>query len=431
VSAPGVELIVPRELVRATGRLAAAQVYVSASLPLNATVGAVAAKRLSGHEGLAGTSVGIAFLFSVLSLFVVSSIAQNLGRKPVLVTGLSLLALGAMICGVAIWVGSFALFIVGTAIFGSGQGPSTLGRAAAADLYPPALRGRGVGTVATAGAIGAVVGPLIAIAATGSASVLGVARSAGPFLTVPLLGAVAVWLIASMRPDPRDVTADLRRWYRNLPPIPELPAPRSRSELLSLGPARAAITATALGQAAMVGVMAITSVELGDHGWSDWQVQLLMAAHFVGMFALAYPVGLLADRIGRRRTSLLGLGACAVGAFGTALTGASPLITPFFFLIGLGWAGCFVAGTSILADITSARERGVLTASNDLIVAMCAAVASISAGVLLSSLGYWAVGAVFGTLLVIAVPGLLRLQEPTVGVYVETPAAEIAAGRPA
>ena len=78
-----------------------------------------------------------------------------------------------------------------------------------------------------------------------------------------------------------------------------------------------------------------------------------MAAHFVGMFALAYPVGLLADRIGRRRTSLLGLGACAVGAFGTALTGASPLITPFFFLIGLGWAGCFVAGTSILADITS------------------------------------------------------------------------------
>ena len=57
----------------------------------------------------------------------------------------------------------------------------------------------------------------------------------------------------------------------------------------------------------MVGVMAITAVELGDEGWADWQVQLLMAAHFVGMFALAYPVGMLADRIGRRRTSLLGI----------------------------------------------------------------------------------------------------------------------------
>jgi MFS family permease len=426
VGTPGVDLIVPRELVRATGRLAGAQVFVSASLPLNATVGAVAAKRLSGHEGLAGTSVGIAFLFSVLSLYVVSSVAQNLGRKPVLLAGLSLLALGATICGLAIWIGSYALFIVGTAIFGTGQGPSTLGRAAAADLYPPVLRGRGVGSVATAGAIGAVVGPLIAIAAGGGAVYLGIVRGAGPFLVVPLLGIVAVWLIARLHPDPRDVASNLGRWYRRLPPIPEPPPPRPRAELIRLGPARAAITATALGQGAMVGVMSITSVELGDNGWADWQVQLLMAAHFVGMFALAYPVGLLADRIGRRRTSLLGLGACAVGSFGTALTGASPLITPFFFLLGLGWAGCFVAGTSILADITSPRERGVLTASNDLIVALCAAAASISAGLLLSGAGFWAVGAVFGVLLAFAVPGLLRLQEPAVGVYIETPAAELA-----
>ena len=77
---------------------------------------------------------------------------------------------------------------------------------------------------------------------------------------------------------------------------------------MRLAPARAAITATALAQAAMVGVMSITAVELGDSGWADWQVQLLMAAHFVGMFALAYPVGLLADRVGRRRTMLLALG---------------------------------------------------------------------------------------------------------------------------
>jgi MFS family permease len=419
-------MIVPRELVRATGRLAGSQIFVSATLPLNATVGAVAAKRLSGHEGLAGTSVGIAFLFSMLSLYVVGSIAQNLGRKPVLLAGLGLLALGALTCGLAIWIGSYVLFVIGTAVFGCGQGPANLGRAAAADLYPPILRGRGVGTVATAGAIGAVVGPLIAIGAGGGATALGIARSAGPFLAVPLLGLAALWLITTLRPDPRDVASDLRRWYRGLAPIPEPPPPRPRGELMRLGPARAAITATALAQACMVGVMAITSVELSDHGWADWQVQLLMAAHFVGMFALAYPVGMLADRIGRRRTSMLGLGVCAVGAFGTAVTGASPLITPFFFLIGLGWAGCFVAGTSILADITSPRERGVLTASNDLVVALFAAVASISAGILLSGAGYWAVGAVFGVLLVVAVPGLLRLQEPTVGVYVEAPGPELA-----
>ena len=176
----------------------------------------------------------------------------------------------------------------------------------------------------------------------------------------------------------------------------------------------------------MVGVMSITAVELGDSGWSDWQVQLLMAAHFVGMFALAYPVGILVDRAGRRRTSLLGLAICGVGAFGSSIAGSSPLITPFFFLLGLGWACCFVAGTTMLADITSPRERGVLTASNDLIVAFFAAVSSLSAGALLSGFGFWSVGVVFGVLLVVAVPSLLRLQEPTVGVYVEPPSGELA-----
>jgi MFS family permease len=138
---------------------------------------------------------------------------------------------------------------------------------------------------------------------------------------------------------------------------------------------------------------------------------------------------MLADRIGRRRTSLLAIGVCAVGSFGTAITGASPLITPFFFLLGLGWAGTFVSGTSLLADITSPRERGVLVAGNDFIVAGCAAVASLSAGALLSGAGYWAVGVVFGALTLLAVPQLLRLQEPTVGVYAERPRAELA-GRP-
>jgi hypothetical protein len=72
----------------------------------------------------------------------------------------------------------------------------------------------------------------------------------------------------------------------------------------------------------------------------------------------------------------------------------------------------------------------VLISSNDFVVAAFAAASSLSAGALLSGFGYWSVGVVFGVLLVAAVPGLLRLQEPTVGVYAEVPSGELA-GRPA
>ena len=47
----------------------------------------------------------------------------------------------------------------------------------------------------------------------------------------------------------------------------------------------------------------------------------------------------------------------------------------------------------------------MLTATNDLVVAGCAAVASLSAGGILSGAGYWAVGGLFGTLMVFAAPG--------------------------
>jgi MFS family permease len=420
------EIIVPREIAHSTLRLAGSQIFVSATIPLNATVGAVAAKDLSGHESLAGLSVGLAFAFSMISLFVVGSIASHLGRKPVILAGLSLLCAGAFLCGLAIWAGSFALLVVGTAIFGCGQGPALLSRAAAADLYPPKLRGRGVGTVATAGAIGAVTGPLLAIAAESTAGAAGLERGAGPFLLVPVLGSLCIWLIVGLRPDPRAVASDLRRWYPALEPIPEPPPPRPRNQLIRLGPARAAIIATGLAQAAMVGVMSITSVSLGDDGWADWQVQVLMSAHFFGMFALAYPVGLLVDRIGRRRTTLFGVGVCALAAYGCAATGSSPLIAPFFFLLGLGWSACFVAGTTVMADVTSPQERGVLTATNDLLVAGCAAVASLAAGGILAGAGFWAVGVLFGSLMVFALPGLLRLQEPRIGEYEERPSSALA-----
>ena len=420
------EVIVPREIARSTLRLAGAQVFVSAALPLNATVGAVAAKNLSGHEGLAGISVGLAFLFSLISLYVVGSIATGLGRKPVVLAGLSLLSLGSFTAGSRSGRAASRSSSSAPRSSAAGRDPRCWDA-----LRPPICIRRccaaaASGPVATAGAIGAVTGPLLAIAAEQGAQAVDLERGAGPFLLVPVLGVVALWLIAGVRPDPRAVASDLRRWYPKLEPIPEPPPPRPRNQLVRLGPARAAITATALVQAAMVGVMSITAVELGDSGWADWQVQLLMSAHFIGMFALAYPVGILVDRLGRRRTSLLGIGVCAVGSFGCAATGATPLITPFFFLLGLGWSACFVAGTSVMADVTSPAERGVLTATNDLLVAFCAAVASLSAGGILSGAGYWAVGTLFGSLLVFAVPGLLRLREPEVGSYSEPPSGALA-----
>ncbi len=100
------------------------------------------------------------------------------GRRPVLAAGFVLLAAGRHVAGAASRRTPSPSSSLGTAIFGLGAGPANLCRAAAADLYPTALRGRGVGIVASAGTVGAVFGPLVA-AGLGAAGVALGARSRG------------------------------------------------------------------------------------------------------------------------------------------------------------------------------------------------------------------------------------------------------------
>jgi MFS family permease len=226
-------------------------------------------------------------------------------------------------------------------------------------------------------------------------------------------------LVRGIAVDPRDVARNLNEYFPGAPPEPEHGQPRSRRELLALKPARAAITSAALIQAAMVGVMGVTAVVLHRGGMSTAIVGLFISAHFLGMFGLAAPLGKLTDRVGRRRMILGGVVVTGIGATGTSLLGSSVFILPFFFLLGLGWCASWVAGTTILADITTPQERGRLTATNDQIVALCGATAVISAGFVLDRFGFPAVGLTLTALLVIGLIPMLRLKEPQIGVYVD------------
>ena len=148
----------PRRISQWTLRLATGQAATSAAIPLNASVGAVATAHLSGHEGMSGTSVGLALLSSVAALWVAGRVSDRHGRLPVLTAGLALLTVGAIICALAIVTKSYPLLVLGTIVFGCGQGPAMMHRAAAADLYPLAQRAHGVGLVVSAGAIGSIIG---------------------------------------------------------------------------------------------------------------------------------------------------------------------------------------------------------------------------------------------------------------------------------
>ena len=95
--------------------------------------------------------------------------------------------------------------------------------------------------------------------------------------------------------------------------------------------------------------------------------EILGSTVIVGMFAFSSLIGILADIIGRKYVSIIGMLTLAIGCFITPLTANFYIITLGLFLIGLGWSSANIASTSMIADINPANIRGRVTGVNDML----------------------------------------------------------------
>jgi MFS family permease len=139
----------------------------------------------------------------------------------------------------------------------------------------------------------------------------------------------------------------------------------------------------------MVSLMAMTPIHLVHHGASLNIVGLTISLHIAGMYALSPVFGILADRIGRVTTILLGqvllIAALLTASFGQAST---PAVTVGLVLLGLGWSASTVAGSALLTESSSEQLRTRRQGRSDLAMNLVAGVGAILAGIVLGWIGY-------------------------------------------
>ena len=421
---------VPLVVRRNTLLLGAMQCISWVGIQAAATLNAIAAFELTGDKTWAGLPVTAAIAGTAIAAPYAGRLMDRLGRRPVLLTGQVMDMLGCLTAGLSILYGSFGGLVASMLIRGAGTGTTALSRLAAADMYPTAVRARGMSVVVTGGAIGAIAGPgllnVVALWAKGT----GANTLALSWLALSALSLVGVAALALIRPDPRHIAANLADYYPDA-----VWAPKAVSDVGAQGaganaeagfvaspvPRRytltAAIIAIALIQAGMVMVMVTAPLSMKLHGHED-AVYGVMTGHFAGMLGLSLFIGRLADRVGRRPVLASGALIFIAGAV-TAPLFQDPLINGIsLFLVGLGWCFCYVAANAIIADTTRPTERGRITGINDLMVSVCGAVASVVGGVLLSGAGYMTVGAVGIAIGLLPLLAALRLREGRPGHYV-------------
>jgi MFS family permease len=394
--------------------LFAEQGLASAAFIAAATLNSIVGAKLAGNASLAGLPSAAYLLSGALSAFGWGYLNDAWGRRGGLVAGLLVGALGSGIAFFAIARGSFPIFLFGMLLVGVANAEVNLGRFAAAEVSPPALRGRAVSNVVIGGTLGAVVGPFIAGPAGQAFKWLAGDELAGAYaIGVGLFAAAAIVIFLGLRPDPRDLGREVAQQYPDARPDagsvlkPADGRVRSAVEILRQPAATVALSAMMLGQLVMVLVMVITSLHMKEHQHALGDISIVISAHTFGMYAFSVFSGQLADRWGRGPVIMVGAATLVIACLAATL---SPDVLPLgvaLFFLGLGWNFCYVGGSTLLADQLSPLERARTQGLNDLLVGLASATGSLSSGIIFARLGYSAMAYVSA---VVAIMPLLAVS---------------------
>ncbi|MCA1727627.1 MAG: MFS transporter [Actinobacteria bacterium] len=378
------EAAVRRNMVR----LMVAEPMLRAVLTLTFTIAIISVVRFSGRDAFSGLLSSTNSVLVAIGSFTAGRAMDRVGRRPGLAAGYLTILVGCGLAAAASAFESAVALIAAIGVIGFGTGAANLGRGAAADMHPPERRAAAVGRVLAVGTVGAVVGPLLAAGVQHSAREwFGLDPLVLPWAVTGLLAFGGLLAVLSLRPDPRDLSVAAADG------TVDEGTRRSLGELWAVRPFRVAVIAMGASQAAMVGVMGITPVEIGHHGGGSVAVGGAISLHVAGMFAFSPFVGLALDRWGRRPGMVVGTVTSAAGAILAAAAHGRlmPLIAGLF-LVGLGWSGTYLATTSMVSDLTAASERAGALGFLDLVAAASAATGALIAGFMLEWSGYASVG---------------------------------------
>lgn len=346
-----------------------------------ATVSGLAVEEITGSAALAGLPGAVAITGTALGTSLLTMRVAERGRRPGLITGYLIGTLGAAIAVMAVVASSLWLLLAGMATVGMGNAANHLARYTGAEMYPPNQRASALSVIVWAGTIGSVLGPILLEPGGALTAGRGYSDLAGGYLvTFGFLAAAALLYVIALRPDPTTLGFD----------GPVATGRVSFGDAFSRPHVRVALAALISGQVVMVLIMVATPLHIHHHGSSLGVVGLVMSAHTLGMFALSPLTGWVADKVGRQRTIVAGLGVLATSAVLAALAPAdsTPALILALFLLGVGWNLGFVAGSALLTVGFSPELRARLQGRADSITWLSSAVASIGSGVVFELTDY-------------------------------------------
>ena len=352
-------------------RLAIAQALAGANATVVYATGAVVGATLAPSPVLATLPISVFVVGMTASTLPAGAVARRHGRRAAFMAGTGCGIAAGLIAALAMVLGSFPLFCVGTFFGGAYAAVVLTFRFAAADCVTPERRARALSTVMAGGVFAGVLGPQI---------VNYTMALWPPYLFAASYVAQAAVALLSM-----GVLAGVR-----LPPVAaaDLKGGRPLGVIARQPRFVAAVTCGVVTYLLMNFLMTSAPLAMRMCGISQTDSNLGLQWHVIAMYAPSFFTGRLIGRFGAARVVSAGLLLLA-GAASVGLAGAD--IAHFWtamVLLGVGWNFGFVGASAMVLECHRPEERTRVQSLNDFLVFGVMMVGSFASGGLLTSYGW-------------------------------------------
>lgn len=370
--------------------LAIAQILSGIGVAGTVAAGSLLVTSLAGSETLAGVAQTFSVAGAAAMALALANLTRRGGRRLALTTGYTIGSVGALITVIAGTSSIIPLIFLGTFMIGASSAAGYQARYAAIDLAQEHTRASSLSYVVWASTIGSVLGPNLLDPIGKVATSIGLPALTGTFALASIClissGSV-IWFL--LKPDP--YLTSLAGTEELSPRVSvKIPFKETLSHIKSNSNSQLGLIAIASGHIAMVSVMVMTPVHMKHVDVSLKIIGFVISVHIAGMYAFSPLVGKLSDRIGRQRVlvvaGLVLLSSTVIA--GSAAANNSVQLGIGLFLLGLGWSGTLIAGSTLLSETVSDHFRAAAQGVSDLVMNLSGAIGGAIAGVVIATLSY-------------------------------------------
>jgi MFS family permease len=352
--------------------LAGCQAITQVKMSMLIAIAGLSGYALAADKAWATLPVTIYVIGSALATLPSGTFMKRHGRRSGFALGATFGIAGGVVCAAALWLESFLVLCMGTAVLGVFVAFGRAYRFAAADSAPQAFKAKAISLVLAGGIVGGILGPNLANWTKDMMPGLAFGAS---FLAISALSALTLLALMPLRIPP-------------LTAAEQAEPGRPIGEIMRQPTFIVAVTASAVGYGIMNLLMVATPIAMHHHDYPFSNTAFVLEWHLIGMFAPSFFTGHLITRFGALKVMTVGAILNLV-CIGIALSGET--VWHFWAslcILGIGWNFLFTSGSALLTETYRPSEREKTQSMHDFVTFATMAVTSLVSGAMLSHEGW-------------------------------------------